>query len=860
MENTILLLGGDGYFGWPLAMKIAVKYPAQKVIIIDNEWRRNTVSSLGFQTLIPIAKPEDRIAAFTRIHGQKNLHYIHMDVNSDKLEGVIQNEKPHTIFHLAQQCSASFSMKGMEEALYTINNNESGNMRLLWAVRKHVPDAHIIKLGSFGEYAKGGIDIAEGYFFPEHNGKVATSPMPYPRAADDIYHISKINDSNYVAMACRLWKLRITDVMQSTIFGFTTEEMAGCEELYTRCDYDCIFGTVLNRFLVQAVCSHPLTVYGKGHQRTGLMALKDAVNSLVGLIDNIPDAGTHKVINHVTETNYSINELAKTVKNIAEEQGFNVNIVRSHDPRMEQNETKSEYGIETNLSGHDSLHTPLAEIAKEMMKIIAKFRDNISPGMFTPSVQWNADINNNTATVNHISPDPAPEKTYNYDRNNNSDNNKVRKVPHYYKISADNESYWESFREQYFQSDRVNLNPGMLGATSIPVKNIYYQNLSNSLNGFPLGNYEYARKSHGEISRLCAEIWPSEGYKLTVTHSTSQTMNLLALSMLRKFNKTVKGPVKVITTTHEHEGGIGSFEHLPEYEVHYIEDAILANPPALGKIIKDLQPDLALFSHVFYDTGNIAPVENWCANVRKNAPSCKIILDVAQSLGLYDLPFGCSDLVLGSTHKWLHGPQGGGLMWMTVDFQNWIEKTSWSGHGLGYTPDTEQFSIPGGQDFMLYPALEEALKLYKKAGLHNVLARSSQLGTYFQKKLDEVFSKNGINHVFLNNKQLSPVITIAFTDYDPYLLYKYMNAHQVHAKLIKNHKISGVKYHILRIGIPYFESYERLEFALNEIKKYLYDKKKTKYMILPLIKQPVAVAKNISPNWYPDYNINAYLN
>ena len=162
-------------------MKIAVKYPNDKIIIIDNEWRRNTVKSYGFQTLIPIAKTSERIIAFGKMHGQHNLHFIRMDVNSERLDDIIKTELPHTIFHLAQQCSAPYSMKGIDEALFTVHNNEAGNMRLLWSVRKHVPDAHIIKLGSFGEYAQGGIDIAEGYFFPRHKGVEATKRMPYPR-------------------------------------------------------------------------------------------------------------------------------------------------------------------------------------------------------------------------------------------------------------------------------------------------------------------------------------------------------------------------------------------------------------------------------------------------------------------------------------------------------------------------------------------------------------------------------------------------------------------------------------------------------------------------------------------------------
>ena len=237
--------------------------------------------------------------------------------------------------------------------------------------------------------------------------------------------------------------------------------------------------------------------------------------------------------------------------------------------------------------------------------------------------------------------------------------------------------------------------------------------------------------------------------------------------------------------------------------------------------LKELQPEVAFFSHVYYDTGNIVAAAEWCSIVRETLPDCKIILDVAQSLGLYDLPFGCADIVLGSTHKWLFGPHGGGLMWMKAGFQEWIEAMYWSGHGLSHTPVNESISIPGGQDFRLYPAITEALRFFKEAGKHNILARSKYLGSIFQKKLDELFTASSYNHVFLNDTDASPVITIAFTDYDPYALYKYLNEQQVHMKCIKDHDIGGTKHHILRIGIPYYENQERLNYALNEIAKYL---------------------------------------
>ena len=793
MRNTILILGGDGYYGWPLAMKIAVQRPDEKIIIVDNEWRRNTVKGFGFQTLVPIAKPLERIAAFRQIHRLDNLQYIKMDVNSDRLEELIEAEMPHTIYHLAQQCSAPYSMKGIDEALYTIKNNEAGNMRLLWAVRRHVPNAHIIKLGSFGEYAKGGIDIAEGYFLPEHKGAVASRPMPFPREADDIYHISKINDTNYVAMACRVWNLRITDVMQSTIFGFITEEMAGCEKLYTRCDYDHIFGTVLNRFLTQIVSGHPLTIYGTGHQRTGLMALKDSVNSLSGLINDPPQAGTHKVINHVTETEFSINELAATVKEIAIEAGYEPTIVRTHDPRVEKNEIKLEFGIDTEYTGHDTLHSPFKEVAHEMLVHIERFKDNISQSLFIPSVKWDEDISSG-----------------------------VKQPASFEKADITDEQYWDLFRELHFHSERINLNPGTLGTTAASVKRSRnHQHTSKDPEGFPLGSYESGRRSLEDINSLCDELWPSPGYNLTVTHSTSQTMNLLALAMLRKLHQGSKGPYKVFTTTHEHEGGIGCFHHLPEFEIHYIEDSILADATAMKKALRELQPDIAFFSHVYYDTGNRTPIEQWHNAVRECVPGCKIILDIAQSLGLYEIPFGHADVILGSTHKWLFGPHGGGLMWMKPAFHQWIEAIYWSGHGLTHNPDVANISIPGGQDFRLYPAIAECLKFYKQAGKENVLGRSSYLSRYLQNKLDEVFSGSGISHVFLNSERCSPIVSIAFTEFDPYPLYKYLNDQQVHTKCIKNHDVGGVNYNIVRVGIPYFETIDRLNFALFEIGRFI---------------------------------------
>ena len=803
MYKTFLILGGDGYFGWPLAMRLAVQNPESKIIIVDNQWRRNAVKIQGSDSIIPIATPQERIEAFNKIHSLSNIRYIDMDVNSSGLEELIRYEQPGIIYHLAQQCSAPYSMKGEEEAMYTLLNNEAGNMRLLWAVKKHVPDTHIIKLGSFGEYAKGGIDISEGYFQPEYKGKKASKLMPFPREADDIYHVSKINDTNYVAMACRKWGLKITDVMQSTIFGNITDEMMNCPELYTRYDYDEAFGTVLNRFLAQVVVGYPLSVYGTGKQRTGLMCLKDSVNSLAGLAEETPSPGEHKVINHVTVTNYSINELAESVRSIAEQEGYKVSIKHdAFDPRMERPDQKLEYGINTDYIDEKRVHSPFADIIRETLKLIAKHKDRISLNVFPPAINWAHDEKMKQKVL------IKDEKIVILEEESKKEE------------SIDNEAYWAKFRKENFHSRRINFNPGTLGTPSERVKHArIFTAKSDEMDAHPLGLYEFGRKCQNEIQDLCKEIWHSPGYYSMVVHGTSQTLNLIALSMLRVFHSEGKAPYRIMTTEHEHIGGIGCFENIPEYEVHYIDDKTLDDKDALKKKIEQIKPHMAFFSHVYYDTGSKTPAAEWASIFKKYAPECKVFIDAAQSLGVMDLPFGDADVILGSAHKWLFGPHGGGLIWMKNNFKNWIQSLYWSGHGLIADADLESLSIPGGQDFMLYPAMVEALKLYKSVGKDTIMQRSAMLANWFQKKLTDAVSPLKSDCVFMNTTMNSPVITIAFQEFDPYPLYKSLNDRHIHVKCIKEHKIGDKVYHILRFGFPYFETLDRLDYAVGQIKQ-----------------------------------------
>jgi UDP-sulfoquinovose synthase len=793
MKETIIVLGGDGYYGWPIALKLAVTRPETKIIIVDNEWRRNTVCKIGSDSLLPIARLSKRISAFREIYGQGNLHYVHADVNSDALEELIRSEKPHTIYHMAQQCSAPYSMLGLNESLFTINNNEGNNMRLLWAVRKHVPEAHIIKMGSMGEYAtSGGIDIAEGYFYPEFNGKKAVSALPFPRQSDDVYHISKINDSNYLSMACRKWGLRITEVMQSTLFGVYTNEMVHCEDLYTRFDYDDIFGTVVNRFLTQAVAGHPLTVYGKGNQTTGIMPMKDAVNSLEMIAGTVPDPGIHKVVNHVTKANCTINDLAESVKNLAESFGYEVTINHVFDPRSESDAVKHDIKVITEHIDNNLAATSINEVLKETLGIIVKHKNRIITHAFTHHIH--------AFRGEYIEPVAISEEP----------------------AAITSEQEWEAFREMNFGTKRINLNPGTLGTTSTAVKNVR-QNISvtQDLDGNPLGMYEHGRKCLSEIKTLCNEIWPSRGYELVVASGTSQTINLLALSMLRSFNRERKTPYRVVTTKHEHPGGIGVFEHLPEYEVHYIDDEILQDEAELRSVISGIQPDVAFISQVYYASGNFSPYETWCHIIREVTPGCKLILDSTQAVGLYDLPFGTADVVIGSLHKWLFGPHGSGVTWMKQEFREWIKGLFWNGMGLSNEPDQANLTLQGGQDFVMYSEILEALKLYRKVGKDVVLKRSAYLSDIFCEKLQQLLAKFEVRHKILNTSGSAPLLSVAFNDYHPFDLYTELNEKGVHCKCIIDYKKGGNSYHILRFGLPYYETVDRLETVIATIEAVL---------------------------------------
>jgi UDP-sulfoquinovose synthase len=331
----------------------------------------------------------ERLLAFRQQTGRDVLEAREIDVATADIDELIETERPDLVYHLAQMCSAPHSMTNVEQAVETIQNNEIGNMRLLWAIRRHAPNTHLVKLGTFGEYAKGGIDIAEGSFLPSWRGKTATRPLPYPRESDDVYHTSKINDSNYLSLACRKWGLRATDIMQSTIFGVDTPATASNPAFVTRFDYDGVWGTVVNRFIAQTVVGLPMTVYGTGLQRSGLMALSDSVSSLAHLAARRPERGEYRVINNVTERRWCVLEIAEQVAEAAKQCGYNPVISRGeHNPRGENETAKAEYGIDADFVSSCVSHTPFPEAVKHLFAVVAQNHQRVRREVMAPAVSW----------------------------------------------------------------------------------------------------------------------------------------------------------------------------------------------------------------------------------------------------------------------------------------------------------------------------------------------------------------------------------------------------------------------------------------------------------------------------------------
>ncbi len=380
----ILILGGDGYLGWPTALRFSAR--GHDVSVVDNFSRRRWHTEHGTASLTPIGELDERIAAWREVSGEQIRSYVGAVEDGDFLDEVVAETKPEVVVHYGQQASAPFSMLSRERAVETQQANVIGNLNLLFAMRDHVPDAHLVKLGTMGEYGQPDIDIEEGYIEIEHKGRKDT--LPYPKLPGSLYHCSKVHDSTNIHFACRTWGLRATDLNQGVVYGVETEETARDERLVTRFDYDELFGTVLNRFCVQAVIGHPLTVYGAGRQTRGFLNIRDTLACVELAALNPAEAGEFRVFNQFTEQ-FSVGQLAELVKEAGEHLGYSVDIQHYENPRVEKEEhyynamhTKLlDLGLEPTLLGE--------ELVESIIHAIERHKGRVIETAIDPKTRWN---------------------------------------------------------------------------------------------------------------------------------------------------------------------------------------------------------------------------------------------------------------------------------------------------------------------------------------------------------------------------------------------------------------------------------------------------------------------------------------
>jgi UDP-sulfoquinovose synthase len=378
----ILILGGDGYLGWPTALHLSTR--GHEVAVADSFARRGWDAELGVESLVPIAALDERVRTWASLSGREMPVYKGDLCDGAFVEQMVSDFDPDAIVHYAEQSSAPYSMLDREHAIYTQMNNVVGTMNVLYAIASHNRDIHLVKLGTMGEYGTPNIDIEEGWLTVNYRGR--SERMIYPKRPGSFYHLSKVHDSHNLEFACRIWGLRVTDLNQGVVYGQETDETSLHPALATRFAYDGIFGTVLNRFTIQAVLDHPLTVYGSGGQTRGIINIVDTVQCVRLATENPAAAGEFRVFNQFTEQ-MSVREIADTV---ASAYPGECRIEQVDNPRVE-------------AEGHyyRAAHTGLLDLGlvphllsdtliNSLFRIAERHKDRVVPEAIRPTVQWRA--------------------------------------------------------------------------------------------------------------------------------------------------------------------------------------------------------------------------------------------------------------------------------------------------------------------------------------------------------------------------------------------------------------------------------------------------------------------------------------
>ena len=392
----ILILGGDGFLGWPTAMYFSQR--GYQVTVVDNYMRRNNCQDWDVGMLYPVPSLVERAKIWYELTGKEIKVVIGDLADPEVMRGLFDGRVeyrwavnrnfsgiPETVVHYAEQPSAPFSMISYQQANSTIQNNLLVTNNLMFAVRDYARETHIIKLGTMGEYGTPNIDIEEGWLEIEHKGR--RGKFLFPRAAGSIYHTTKVMDTDLLWFGVRIWGLKVTDLMQGPVYGIETEESSIDQRLRTFFNYDEIFGTIVNRFITQAVVGYPLTVYGKGGQTRGYLNLKDTLQCVHKSEQTPAKQGELRIFNQMMET-FSANDLAEKTTRVGQSLGYDVQIEHLENPRKEMEEHYYnptyqgliEIGVEPNYLTD--------EVMAEIFRSVAQYKDKIRKDIIFRGIKW----------------------------------------------------------------------------------------------------------------------------------------------------------------------------------------------------------------------------------------------------------------------------------------------------------------------------------------------------------------------------------------------------------------------------------------------------------------------------------------
>jgi len=387
---SILITGGDGYLGWPTALRVANRTD-ERVILVDNFGRREWVDSVGSTSAVPVQEMDERIEAARETLGLSNLSFVEGDLTDRAIvDQILSVHEPLTVVHTAAQPSAPYSQINGERANFTQHNNMQATRNLLWGLHENdLGDTHFVETTTTGVYGAPEFPIPEGGAVMENQGE--RDDVPFPAMAGSWYHMTKSHDAANMRLAHDQFDIPISDVRTAITYGTGTEDTAADPRLATRFDFDYYFGVVAHRFCAQAVAGYPMTVYGKGEQRKPFIALEDAVEGLanLALIDPEDRSDDYTVYNQVTRP-ISIVEVAETIADVAGEFNLDVAVEHFENPRDEDETHKMEIENERYDDLIDGQSVTFEEGVRDILgtlvehdETITAHEDRFLPGVLT---------------------------------------------------------------------------------------------------------------------------------------------------------------------------------------------------------------------------------------------------------------------------------------------------------------------------------------------------------------------------------------------------------------------------------------------------------------------------------------------